>query len=163
MDTRVLEQLGDHAAAWDRLVDAMPLPSPFLRSWWLAAVAQGDPRFVLVFDREPRDGDPVGGDRLLGGLALQQTHRAGVEWLEFLGSGPLQPDHLDLVCATDRADDVGAALRAWLGRPGNRVIDLMGARSGARLLDVVPGVGEVTPLEIAPYVTLPPTSAVARR
>ncbi|HQF93191.1 MAG TPA: hypothetical protein PLS46_03455, partial [Microthrixaceae bacterium] len=89
METTVVDRLGAHASAWDALVDSMPLPSPFLRSWWLAEVAIGDPRIVLVFDH----------GELVGGLALQRSTKAGVEVLQFLGTGPLEPDHLDLVAA----------------------------------------------------------------
>lgn len=138
------DRLGAHAAAWDALVDRMPLPSPFLRSWWLAEVAVGDPRFVLVLDD----------DVLVGGLALQRSTRAGVEVLQFLGTGPLEPDHLDLVAAPERVADVVAAVRAWLAA-GDRLVDLIGARPAAWVLDAVPGRGEVTELEVAPYVLLP--------
>ncbi|MFN8050094.1 MAG: GNAT family N-acetyltransferase [Acidimicrobiales bacterium] len=148
METRVRDQLGGHASEWDRLVDAMPLPSPFLRSWWLTNVAVGEPRFVLVFD----------GETLLGGLALQRSVKAGVEWLQFLGAGPLEPDHLDLVAAPGRVAEVTAEVRRWLGRRGDRVIDLVGARAAAWVLDAVPGTGGVTPLEVAPYVPLPSTA-----
>ena len=149
METRVLDRLGGHAPAWDRLVDQMPLPSPFLRSWWLANVAVGEPRYVLVFD----------GETLLGGLALQRSMRAGVEWLEFLGAGPLEPDHLDLVAAPATVDAVTAGVRSWLARSGDRVIDLVGARRAGWIIDAVPGRGTVTPLEVAPYVMLPATAA----
>lgn len=140
----MLEALGAHADAWDRLVVSMPLPSPFLRSWWLGATAAGDPRFVLVFD----------GDELLGGLALQRTVRAGVEILEFLGTGPLEPDHLDLVSSPERARDVTAALRRWFGS-GDRIVDLDGVRTAAWVLDAVPGRGRVSRIEVAPHVSLP--------
>lgn len=144
----MVDRLGAHADAWDALVDLLPLPSPFLRSWWLAEVAVGEPRFVLVFDR----------DALIGGLALQRSVRAGVEVLQFLGTGPLEPDHLDLVAAPERVDDVVSSARAWLAS-GDRVIDLVGARPAAWVLDAVPGWGEVTALEVAPYVTLPTDQA----
>lgn len=142
---REVGALGDHAAAWDALVDAMPLPSPFLRSWWLDHTAVGEPCLALAFD----------GDELVGGLALQRSLKAGVEWLEALGAGPLEPDHLDLVAAPERAPEVIAAVRTWLGRRGDCVVDLAGLRAAAWALDAVPGWGEVTPLDPAPYVTLP--------
>jgi len=146
METRVLERLGVHAAAWDDLVDGLPLPSPFLRSWWLEQVADGAPRFVLVFDA----------DTLIGGIALQASTRAGVEVLRFAGTGPLEPDHLDLVAEVGRVVEVTSAIRSWF-RSGDRVVDLVGARPAAWVLDAVPGRGGVTELEVAPYVDLPPT------
>ena len=151
MQTRVIDDLGPFSAAWDRLVDAMPLPSPFLRSWWLAHVAVGEPRFVLVFD------GPTEAAQLVGGLALQRSVRHGVEWLELLGTGPLEPDHLDVVAAPGRAGDVIATVRAWLSA-GDRVMDFAGVRSSSWLVDAVPGWGEITALEVAPYVTLPSTA-----
>jgi hypothetical protein len=36
--------------AWDNLVERLPLPSPFLRSWWLEHTAGGAQRFLLVMD-----------------------------------------------------------------------------------------------------------------
>lgn len=144
METKVVDRLGVHALAWDALVDRMPLPSPFLRSWWLAEVAVGEPRFVLVFD----------GEELIGGLALQRSTRAGVEVLQFLGTSALEPDHLDLVAAPDDVATVVAAVRTWLSS-GDRLVDLVGARPAAWVLDAVPGRGEVTELEVAPYVVLP--------
>lgn len=149
MQTRVVGQLGELAPEWDRLVDQMPLPSPFLRSWWLEHVGHGESSFVLAFDDA----------QLVGGIALQRTTRSGVEWLELLGAGPLEPDHLDLVASVDRVADVQAAVREWLGRSGSRVIDLAGVRPSGWLIDAVPGLGSVTALEVAPYATLPATPA----
>lgn len=149
MQTRVVGQLGELAPDWDALVDRMPLPSPFLRSWWLEHVSSGEPLFVMVFD----------GAELLGGAALQRSSRSGTEWLQLLGSGPLEPDHLDLVAPVGRVADVQIAVREWLGRQGSRVVDLAGVRPGGWLIDAVPGFGSVTPLEVAPFATLPATSA----
>ncbi len=112
----VASALGEHTHAWDRLVDAMPIPSPFLRSWWLGATATGSPCLALVFRR----------DQLIGGLALESDRHLGVERLRVLGSGPLCPDHLDAVYATGQERAVVSALRGWLGRAGERLIDLDG-------------------------------------
>src|ERR1039457_4104447 len=83
----VRTSLGDAAPQWDELVLASRLPSPFLLSWWLEATAIGRPRYILVYL----------GDRLLGGLALQENTRYGLRQLQALGNGPLCPDHLDVV------------------------------------------------------------------
>ncbi|MFC6345434.1 hypothetical protein ACFP8W_25845, partial [Nocardioides hankookensis] len=56
------QRLDGRRAAWDGLVADQPVPSPFLRSWWLEGVAPTDTTFVLVLD----------GERLVGGLALQE-------------------------------------------------------------------------------------------
>ncbi|NLA34407.1 MAG: GNAT family N-acetyltransferase [Actinobacteria bacterium] len=150
MSHRIVQGLEGNAVAWDALVDQMELPSPFLRSWWLDAVAASLPagveaQIVLVLD----------GAELIGGLALQRTTVRGVEVLSLLGSGPLEPDHLDVVAAPDRRAEVGAALRSWMGRPGSRMFDLRGVAGGSTLVDVVPGWGEVTEQEVAPFVPLP--------
>jgi len=141
----VRADLGTWAAQWDELVAVMPLPSPFLRSWWLAHTAEGEPHFVLLVD----------GDRLLGGAAFQVGRRMGCEWVQLLGDGPLEPDHLDLVAAPGSAGAVTQALRSWLGRSGSRVVDLAGVAPGAAILDAVPGRGRTTDLAVAPYASLP--------
>ncbi len=141
-------ELGGYSRVWDGLVDQMRLPTPFLRSWWLANVAEGEPRFVLVLDDD---------DELVGGLALQRSTRSGIEWLQFCGSGPLEPDHLDLVAAMGSECDVARLIGEWLGRPGSRVIDLVGLVRGGRLEGVVPGWGTMTEIEVAPYARLPST------
>lgn len=122
------DALGDLAASWDALVAASPLPSPFLRSWWLTGLGSSRAsHFVLVLE----------GERLLGGLALQRRRVLGVEVFSVLGGGKLCPDHVDLVADPERRDDVVTALRGWLQRPGARVIDLDGLREDADVLDVL--------------------------
>jgi len=145
LGVEVIGPLGELAGQWDDLVGRMPRPSPFLRSWWLEATGTGRPVTVLV----RRDGT------LVGGLALQADRVAGVERLRFRGGGPLEPDHLDLVALPDHVHEVVAAVAGWLGRRGDRVIDLDGLDGDAWLLDAVPGLGTVTAGEVAPYVELP--------
>ncbi len=126
----------------------MTLPSPFLMSWWLDHVAVGTPHFVLVLD----------GDRLVGGAAFQTRTLAGVELVELLGQGPLEPDHLDVVADpsdTDGIRCVVAAASEWLRRPGSRVISLDGIAGYAHLLDAVAGIGSTTSAQVAPFVPLP--------
>jgi CelD/BcsL family acetyltransferase involved in cellulose biosynthesis len=141
--------LGRHAAAWDALVDSSPLPAPFLRSWWLGSVAQGEALFVLVFD----------GDELVGGAAFQRRTRGGCEWVEMLGDGPLEPDHLDLVAAPDRVAEVVEQIRRWAGRPGNRVLDLRGLVDDSWLADALPRRATRRTLQVAPFTPLPDTVA----
>ena len=57
-------RLNGWAAQWDQLVDSSPLPSPFLRSWWLTGVGGAGRHFLLAVD----------GAHLLGGLALEERH-----------------------------------------------------------------------------------------
>ncbi len=145
MELEERSALGPLGPEWDALVDAMDLPSPFLRSWWVDNAAVGEPVVLCCRDR----------GELVGGLALQRSRRHGVEWLEMLGDGPLEPDHLDLVSDPARATDVGARLGEWLGRKGSRVLDLGGLAAAAQLLAHVPGVGPTHRVEVAPYLRLP--------
>lgn len=145
----VVDHLGEHAAAWDDLVGAADLVSPFLRSWWLGALdADRRPCIVLVH----------AADRLVGGLALQRRRLLGVEVLTVLGGGRLCPDHLDLVVAPGYEDLVVAELSRWLRRPGARVVDLDGLREDALALQLFPGERAVV-AELAPYEPLPADAA----
>lgn len=141
----VLPHLDRWVSQWDQLVDLSPIPSPFLRSWWLIGAGEPQLRFLLV----------VEDDRLLGGLALQQGHRLGLPCLQMMGDGPLCPDHLDLLARTGQEDAVVKAVGDWLRRPGARILDLEGIRAGSRLITALPGRVRCEPLAIAPWVPLP--------
>jgi CelD/BcsL family acetyltransferase involved in cellulose biosynthesis len=151
----VLPRLGRWAAQWDELVDLAPLPTPFLRSWWLAGTAGKRPVFVLA----------VHDDRLLGGLALDEGRRLGLPYLRMMGGGPLCPDHLDLLASQGHQDAVVAAAAAWLRRPGARVLDLDGIAAGALLLAALPGHLRREPAAVAPWAALPadPAAYLAAR
>ena len=84
MRVSVTNVLGAYADAWDSLVESLPIPSPFLRSWWLDAAAGSRPCIVLVLQR----------DRLVGGLALESDRHVGIERLRLLGAGPLCLDEV---------------------------------------------------------------------
>lgn len=140
----VSPDLGRWAPQWDRLVEMSPLPSPFLRSWWLTGTAGPEPCFLLV----EKDG------RLLGGLALEKGRRLGVPLIRMMGAGPLCPDHLDLLAAPGQEDAVAGAVGAWLRRPGARLLDLEGLRGGARLAAALPGHVRQPP-DVAPWVLMP--------
>jgi CelD/BcsL family acetyltransferase involved in cellulose biosynthesis len=118
--TEVLRHLGPHRPAWDRIVADQPLPSPFLRSWWVEHAAGAEPCIVACFD----------GDELVGGAAFELDRLGpggrGPERVRCLGQGVLAPDHLDLVAATGQHRRVARAVLAWLRRPGARVLDLDG-------------------------------------
>jgi CelD/BcsL family acetyltransferase involved in cellulose biosynthesis len=129
VDVVVRTRLGPLAERWDALVEHLPLPSPFLRSWWLEHTAGRRPCFVLVVE----DG------ALLGGLALEEGRWLGVPCLRVMGAGALCPDHLDAVALPGREADVLAALAGWLRRPGSRLVDLEGVAAGARVAAVLPG------------------------
>jgi CelD/BcsL family acetyltransferase involved in cellulose biosynthesis len=141
----VLADLGRWAARWDRLAGASALPSPFLRSWWLTGAGGPRRRFLLV----------VHHDRLLGGLALEEERRLGLPCLRMMGTGPLCPDHLDLLAGPGDEDAVVEAVRGWLRRPGARLVDLAGVRAGSRLATALPGRVRREHLAVAPWAPLP--------
>src|ERR1700722_20035239 len=115
------------ASQWDQLVDSSPLPSPFLRSWWLDGTSGSGSHFLLVVDDA----------QLLGGLALEQRHPASR--IRVMGDGSLCPDHLDLLAAHGEEATVVSHLGEWLCRPGGRLFDLRGIRADSRLIEALPG------------------------
>ena len=135
--------LNGWAAQWDQLVDSSPLPSPFLRSWWLTGAGGPGPHFLLVVD----------GTRLLGGLALEK--RRPMLSVRMMGDGSLCPDHLDLLAAPGHEAAVVNLLRDWLCRPGERLFDLKGIRAGSRLIEALPGRVRREPMSVAPFTPLP--------
>jgi CelD/BcsL family acetyltransferase involved in cellulose biosynthesis len=136
-------RLDEWAAQWDRLVDSSPLPSPFLRSWWLTGAGGPGRHFLLVVD----------GPRLLGGLALEKRHP--MQSIRMMGDGSLCPDHLDLLAAPGHETAVIGLLRDWLCRPGERLLDLKGVQAGSRLIEALPGRVRREPMAIAPFTPLP--------
>lgn len=137
--------LASWSRAWDELVDRAALPSPFLRSWWLDATGGPGRRFVLVTE----------GPELIGGLPVDERRVASVDILTMMGSGPLCPDHLDVVLAPDRRPEVLASIGAWLHRPGSRVLAFDGLRAGSDLATIVPAARPAI-VASAPYATMPP-------
>lgn len=122
------DDLAQWRAEWDALVLSSSVPSPFLRSWWLAEVAKQPPTYVLVIE----------GGALIGGLSLEAPRRFfGVPIYRFAGSGVLCPDHLDMVARADRTDVVAAMVTEWFNRPGSRLIDLQGVVEHSVLPDVL--------------------------
>ncbi|MGQ0802691.1 MAG: GNAT family N-acetyltransferase [Actinomycetota bacterium] len=146
MRTEVRASLGELGVAWDALVDASPLPSPFLRSWWLEAAAGPEPRFVLVMDD----------DALVGGLALEEDRVLGVPRLREMGA-TLGADHLDVVAASGREDEVVGALTEWFRSRKPLLVDLVGCTADARVAEALPGRVRRDPLDDAPYTPFPPT------
>ncbi len=142
---QVAPRLDGWERQWDDLVDAAPLPSPFLRSWWLEGTSGPRSVFLLVVE----DG------RLLGGLALDEGRTLGLPSYSMVGSrGHLCPDHLDLVVAPGHEDGTTRILRTWLCRPGARLFDLRGVRSGSLMDAVLPVPARRLPEATAPWVQL---------
>ena len=106
----VRTRLGPLAVRWDELVDRLPLPSPFLRSWWLEHTAGRRPRFVLVME---------------DGALL------GVPRLRVMGAGALCPDHLDAVVLPGREADVLAGAPVATASPADRLHSCRGRDGGA--------------------------------
>jgi CelD/BcsL family acetyltransferase involved in cellulose biosynthesis len=144
MTTLVETSLGRWSEAWDDLVAALPLPSPFLESWWLEHTAAGTPQYVLVVD----------GERLLGGAAFQVRTVRGVRRVELCGQGTLDPDHLDLVSLPAEVDRVQRAVGDWLGAVASE-IDFDGLLDGAALLGAVPNLRRGRLVTVAPFAELP--------
>jgi hypothetical protein len=136
-------QLNGWAAQWDQLVDSSPLPSPFLRSWWLTGAGGPGRHFLLVVD----------GAHLVGGLALEKRHP--MLSVRVMGDGSLCPDHLDLLAAPGHEAVVVTLLRDWLCRPGERLLDLKGIRAGSWLVEALPGRVRRQPMAVAPFTPLP--------
>ena len=136
-------RLDGWAAQWDQLVDSSPLPSPFLRSWWLAGAGGPGRHFLLV----------ANGTHLLGGLALEK--RNPMLSIRMMGDGLLCPDHLDLLAAPGHETAVVGLLRQWLCRPGERILDLKGIRPGSLLIEALPGRVRREPMVVAPFAPLP--------
>jgi CelD/BcsL family acetyltransferase involved in cellulose biosynthesis len=149
--TVVAGELGQLAPQWDRLVEWAPVPSPFLRSWWLAASAPpGRARYLLFLDE----------DVLVGGLALQEGRRVvGVRIYHACTGGVLCPDHVDLLAAPGRELDVCRAFDTWRSGPGARLLDLDGVVQHALLSASVP-VDATRVVAVAPWDALPECAAV---
>lgn len=138
-------RLGESAVSWDRLADASGVTSPFLRSWWLDSVVSGTGRFLLCFS----------GTALVGGCALQEIEWHRIPCIQFVGAGPLEPDHLDVVAAPDWRVGVVRLVRQWLRRPGCRVVDLEGLDSDAALLRGDFATKRAIEIEQAPFIDMP--------
>lgn len=146
--TKVRSDLGPWAEAWNELVAAAPLPTPFSRAWWLEHVSVHRPRFVLVVD----------GGELVGGLALEERAVAGISFVTMLGAGPLCPDHLDLLARPGYEAVAKAEVRRWLSRADARVATLGGIVEGALVLDALPH-GSSAVEATAPWVRVAETDA----
>jgi CelD/BcsL family acetyltransferase involved in cellulose biosynthesis len=141
LTARIVGELGAFRDAWDALVEAQPLPSPFLRSWWLDHTAGPHPLFVLVLAESA----------LVGGLALERDRRWGVTRLRVQGAGALCPDHFDLIAAPGWEAAVTGRIAAWLGAGGARVIDLEGVAAHARITSALPPPAREEVVDIAPW------------
>ena len=130
---------------WDALVSWQTVPSPFLRSWWLAAMPATQRLFLQMYD----------GSRLVGGIPIAVDRLLGVPRYRFLGQGVLCPDHLDLMAAPGFEDQVAAAFATWFAEQGTRLLDASGLVS-ASLLARALGVSS-HPIDLAPYQVLPAT------
>jgi CelD/BcsL family acetyltransferase involved in cellulose biosynthesis len=75
--------------------------------------------------------------------------------VRMMGDGSLCPDHLDLLAAPGHEAAVVSLLRGWLGRPGERLLDLKGIRDGSRLVEALPGRVRREPMAVSPFMSLP--------
>lgn len=112
------------AREWDELLAASASSTPFLTSAWLGAWlqtlgSQADLEVVVARD-------PIGGE-LLGAAPFHvERHRLGgiaCRTLRMLGSGPVGPDHLDLVVRTGHEHRISRLL--WSAVNDRRRWDLL--------------------------------------
>jgi len=141
----VVASLGSRADEWDALVDASPHPSPFLRSWWLRAMAGPNTEFVLVL----ADG------RLTGGVAVDTDRRRGVARGRIAGTGPLAPHNLDVLAAPGAEQEVCAALLEHLGGHRSWIADFYGVRTDSLLVACEAPSRRVARINGAPWMVVP--------
>lgn len=142
----VSHSLGALRSDWDALVAAQPLPSPFLRSWWVEHTAVGDPHVLTCWV----------GDEFVGGAAFEvdrtSNGRLSVEQVRSVGQRLLAPDHLDLIARPEHHLAVARAVVGWLRRPGSRLVDLDGlAGTGTLAAALSP---HRVAVSVAPYADL---------
>ena len=144
-----VDTLSGWAEEWDQLSNHALIASPFLRSWWLDGVNTGRACYVLVYS-----------DRgLVGGVALERRRRMfGVERYVALGSGKLCPDHLDLVAAPERLEDVMGIIRSWFQAKGARTLRAEGLVENSHLGRAIPA-SRVQATDVAIYASLPSSYA----
>jgi CelD/BcsL family acetyltransferase involved in cellulose biosynthesis len=112
--------LGALRRDWDDLVAVQPLPSPFLRSWWVEHTAEGELTILTCWD----------GDEFVGGAAFEVDRTSAgpvsLEQVRSVGQRLLSPDHVDLIARPEHHLEVARAVVGWLRRPGGRLVDLDG-------------------------------------
>lgn len=139
--------LGDLATQWDALVDLQPLPSPFMRSWWIDNATSAVPAVVCV----------LRGSELIGGAAFEVDTWGpsflGVQKIRVSGAGLLAPDHIDLIAAPGCHETVAREVLGWLLRPGSRFIHLDGLTANGTLASLF--ADEVLTTFDAPLADLP--------
>lgn len=150
---RQLSTLGELRASWDDLVDRSPLPSPFLKSWWVDNAAGGDPAILTCY----------GDDGLLVGGAAFEVDQVTlgplrVPRVRVLGQGQLAPDHIDVLAGPEHRADVLTAVCRWL-RSGNRIVDLDGLSNNCELPWLLNA--PLLNRQDAPYLDLASTDPVA--
>ena len=112
---------------WDRLVRAMPRPSPmllhgWLREWWGHYGEKGDLAVHVAY----RDG------RLVGALPLCVRPRLGLRVLTFLGGS--HSALADLLVAPGEGVATGTALAGRIASSDHDFADLFGLPGGSRLM-----------------------------
>jgi CelD/BcsL family acetyltransferase involved in cellulose biosynthesis len=144
IEVHVVGAFGAWASAWDDIADRMPVPSPFLRSWWIENVMVGEPTIALV----------TTGGQLVGGVALERR-RGWVEHLRLAGSTHLASDHLDAVVDLPGRSLVVSELASWFSRAGNRVVELSGLAASSALAEALGPGSSPRVIAAAPWARLP--------
>jgi CelD/BcsL family acetyltransferase involved in cellulose biosynthesis len=142
----ISRKLGARAGAWDALVDRMPHPSPFLRSWWLDALRGPGAAFVLALDDA---------GALVGGVPLELDRRRGVKRCRLIGSGSLAPHNLELVAAVGREPDVLDAFDTFLAQSRPGIVDLFGLDPESALARHAAPSARCEQIGAAPWIDVP--------
>lgn len=153
VELRQLTKLGELSTSWDQLVDHSPLPSPFLKSWWIDNAAGAEPAILTCHNDD---------GLLVGGAAFETDKVApgplGITRIRVLGQGQLAPDHIDVLAAPGYRSAVLAGVCRWL-RTGNRIIDLDGLSGNCELPWLLNA--PLLNRQGAPYLTLTSADPVA--
>jgi len=72
-----------------------------------------------------------------------------------MGTGPLCPDHLDLLARPGHEDAVVAILRDWMSQRRRSIVDMRGIRAGSRLTELLPGQVSSESYAQSPFTPLP--------
>ena len=142
----VTPELGEFRSAWDELVAVAPVPSPYMRSWWLEAYASEQSAFVLV----------VEDDRLLGGLPLDLARRFGLPMFRVMGTRYVPVAHIDVLAVPSERHRVTNRLHRWFADQ-DCWIQLDGLVENSDLAAILPGRSSRTIDEVLPWMPLPAT------
>jgi CelD/BcsL family acetyltransferase involved in cellulose biosynthesis len=165
LEVRLLTDLGEFAgvkASWDSLTDTAPIDTVFLRHSWLA-----DWHSIIGDETQLHVLTAWDGEALVAALPLAVRKEAtGIRRLEFMGSGILTPNHLDVIALPGRREDCLCLFGEVLADAddGWDVLDLDKVPADTETADILRTMladrGYRVTLEVSavcPYLDLPPS------